>query len=141
MNCWRFNYSYFHFYIWYALYKYILTVSSTIYIFKDFIDRKRESKNGRGEGQRGRGRSKFPTEQGARCRSWSLDSQIMTWAEGRLCHIGIPHLQYILVKVEMWDLKFYLEAINYLHQHILWNNFSSWVIMLFKLGLKSSCKF
>ena len=46
-----------------------------------FFETEREKRNRRGE--TGRGRSRLPAEQGARCRASSQDPEIMTWAKGR----------------------------------------------------------
>ena len=56
--------------------------TSPFFFLKDLIClRERESMSS-GQG-RGRGRSRLLAEQGAWCRAWSQDPEIMTWAEGR----------------------------------------------------------
>ena len=65
-----------------------MAVSSSDYFFfrKDFIylfDREKEQKHEQVGRVAGRGRSRCPNEQRARCRDRSQNPEIMTWAKGR----------------------------------------------------------
>ena len=48
-----------------------------------YLGEKAEQEHEWGERGRGKGRSRFPSQQGAGCGTWSQDLRIMTWAKGR----------------------------------------------------------
>ena len=74
------------------------------YLFESERGRKYKWRKGRG-----RGKSRLPFEQGARCGAWSQNPEMMTWAKGR--HLTAWNTQapqnvsFYLYKAE-WHFKF-----------------------------------
>ena len=100
------------------------------YFFKDNVFES-EHRSG-GEGQRGRGRSRLPTECRDQCKAQSQDPEIMTWAEVRCFNeLSHPCTPGNAVLVTSSKVMFMLRAADHSSSRWLYTitcNFLSWTL-------------